>query len=70
MINKQRYVLVQINLSNGDHWNGITLIQGKNLLFDDRKTPKQRWVPETFEFRTLDGLGCYEVENLWYAGRV
>ena len=70
MINKQRYVLVQINLSNGDHWNGITLIQGKNLLFDDRKTPKQRWVPETFEFSTLDGLGCYEVENLWYAGRV
>ena len=63
MINEQRYVLVQINVGNGVHWNGITLILGKYLLFDGCKETRLRWVPETFEFKTL---GSYDVENLWY----
>ena len=60
------YELVQINLANGTHFRGITLIDGNYLLFDGlgvggKDSLRLQWVFSNFDF------GTYFVYSLWYA---
>ena len=63
-INNVRFVLVQVMLTNGGHFCGITLIGGKYLLYDGMFSGnKLRWISPTTKF---ESLGDYHVNSLWY----
>ena len=65
VIRDKRYLLVQVMLSNISHFCGVTLINGKYLLYDGMRGKRLEWIAPS---KTFDSLGGYFVEALWYAG--
>lgn len=67
IINDHRYLLVQINLGNGSHWVGITVIKGCYLLYDGLPQKKLEWVKADMKFDTISSCGGnYRVESMFY----
>ena len=67
IINDHRYLLVQINLGNGSHWIGITVIKGCYLLYDGLPQKKLEWVKADMKFDTISSCGGnYRVESMLY----
>ena len=67
IINGESYNLVQVNLCNGSHFRGITLIDGDYLMYDGLgvddipNSPLLQWVFSSFKFPQ-----GYYVASLWY----
>ena len=67
IINDHRYLLVQINLGNGSHWVGITVIKGCYMLYDGLPQKKLEWVKADMKFDTISSCGGnYRVESMLY----
>jgi hypothetical protein len=68
-INGYRYVLVQVILTNGSHFCGVTLVKSKCMLFDGMfpGTKRCKWISDDYPFalHPICGGGYY-VGQLWY----
>jgi hypothetical protein len=61
-VNDTTYVLAQVILYNGSHFQGITLVEGKFLFYDGiGQGNRLKWIPFEYEWGAR-----YQPQILWY----